>query len=76
MTKKAYAEQKAARARAAARKKYQLIKENIRNNATSWQNNFERFDFAYGEIAEIQAFFAKLAKRFGLTREFRENGII
>ena len=74
---KTYAGQKErARERAAARKKYQLIKENIRNNAASWQNNFERFDFSYGEIAEIQAFFAKLAKRFGLTREFRENGII
>lgn len=31
---------------------------------------------SYGEWAEISATFERLARRFGLLREFRENGII
>lgn len=33
-------------------------------------------DFTYGELSTIQYYFEKLAKRFGLLREFRENGIL
>ena len=32
--------------------------------------------WTWGEIAIITAWFEKMAARFGLTREFRENGII
>ena len=31
---------------------------------------------SYGELAILSAFFTKAARRFGLVREFRENGII
>ena len=31
---------------------------------------------SYGELAEIGAHFEKLAKRYGLIKEFKENGII
>ena len=32
--------------------------------------------WSYGELAEIQSFFEKQGRRYGLTKEFRENGII
>ena len=31
---------------------------------------------SYGELAILSDFFTKAARRFGLVREFRENGII
>jgi len=30
----------------------------------------------YGELADVADYFQRLAKRYGLTAEFRENGII
>lgn len=56
--------------------RYIAIKNNIRKIAQTWQTNYPRFAWTYGELAEIQAHFEKLARRFGLVREFRENGII
>lgn len=32
--------------------------------------------WSYGELAIIQSFFEKQGRRYGLTNEFRENGII
>lgn len=40
--------------------------------------NFQMLDeggLSYGEIAEIQDFFRTYGKRYGLLRDFRENGI-
>ena len=38
-----------------------------------WQNNRAMY---YSEVSEWQGYFEKLAKKFNLTKEFKENGII
>ena len=41
--------------------------------------DFSLFDcsgLSWGEFAEIGAYFENLAHRFGLVREFKENGVI
>ena len=55
---------------------YERRKNAARQKAIDWQNDFANHNYSYGELAHFGNFFAKLAKRFGLTREFRENGII
>lgn len=56
--------------------RYQRAKAAAREAAQNWQYAFDKFIFSYGELAEYQAHFEKLGKRYGLLREFRENGII
>lgn len=55
---------------------YQIKKYETRQEAIEWQNNFESNNYSLGELAEIQANFEKKAKRYGLLKEFKENGII
>lgn len=55
---------------------YQMAKEAARNKAVEWQSDFESHDYSYGELAYWGNYFSSLAKRYGLVREFRENGII
>ena len=51
-----------------------------RDHAIEWQHWASEQNLSYGEIAEWQAHFEKLAeklaKRFKLTAEFKENGIL
>ena len=56
--------------------KHQRTKENARNKAVQWQNDFCNHNYSYGELAYWQSYFERLAKRTGLVKEFRENGII
>lgn len=56
--------------------KYQRAKEAARNKAVEWQNNFCDENYSYGELAYWGDYFWRLARRYGLVREFRENGII
>ena len=56
--------------------KYQKAKNNARNKAIAWQHDFCNHNYSYGELIEWNDYFNKLAKRYGLTEEFRENGII
>jgi len=51
-------------------------KEQARQYAVEWQGKFESYEYGLGELAECQDIFEKLGKRFGLTAEFKENGII
>lgn len=44
--------------------------------AKDWQINFVCYPWSYGELAEIYAYFEKIAKRYGLITEFKNNGII
>lgn len=55
---------------------YQKAKENVRNKAVEWQLSFNDNNYSYDEISCYTAYFAALAKRYGLVREFKENGII
>lgn len=56
--------------------KYQRAKARARDAAIIYQNDAERVGMSYGEAAAIAEYFEKLARRFGLLREFRENAII
>ena len=55
---------------------YQKRKEAARQKAIDWQLGFAEHDYSCGEIAEAQTNFERLAKRYGLVEEFRNNGII
>lgn len=55
---------------------YQKAKERARNNAIEWQLDFCNHNYSYSEIACYGEYFECLAKRYGLVKEFRENGII
>ena len=59
------------------KKSYQERKEEVRQQAIDYQNSFtEGQTYFWSELAEIGAKFERLAKRYGLIREFKENGII
>jgi hypothetical protein len=45
-------------------------------HAINWQNWQSTQALSWGEVLTYQNHFAKIGKRFNLTREFKENGII
>lgn len=51
-------------------------KERAREKAIDWQLDFNNHNYSYGELVYFQSYFENLAKRYGLMKEFRENGII
>ena len=51
--------------------KYQIRKAAARDRAIAWQEEFNDNCLSYWN-----SYFTRLAKRYGLTNEFRENGII
>lgn len=57
-------------------KKYKEKKAYLINLAIDWQTNYSGLNWSYSELIEIQNFFEKNAKRYGLIKEFKENGII
>lgn len=57
-------------------KTYQQLKEAARQEAIDWQLDCGERSMSYGELAEAGEHFEKLGRRYGLTREFRENAII
>lgn len=57
-------------------KTYQERKASLEDLAKDWQLHFSDFGWSWGEIAEITNYFYDMAKRFGLVKEFKENGII
>lgn len=57
-------------------KTYQEMKEQIRNEAIKWQAQFaEGVPLYWSDILEAGEYFCRMGKRYGLLREFRENGI-
>ena len=56
--------------------KYQKEKEKTRNEAIDWQADFVNHNDSYGELAYVSDYFETKARRYGLVKEFRENGII
>lgn len=47
-----------------------------RQYAIDWSKWVGDQNLSYGELAEWQATFILLANRYGLRKEFKENGII
>lgn len=59
-----------------ARKTYQQLKEAARQEAIDWQDWLSEHSVSYEGLAIATAEFEKQGRRYGLTREFRENAII
>lgn len=57
-------------------KTYKERKEEIREEAMDYQFEFEENNYSYGELAWYTRYFTIMGKRYGLLKEFRENGII
>lgn len=57
-------------------KNYETKKEQARQQAIDWQIEFSEKDHFCSELAETSEKFAKLGKRYGLLKEFKENGVI
>ena len=55
--------------------KYREVKERARQKAIDWQLEDGDYPYSYEGLSIVGDFFYKLGKRFGLLREFRENGI-
>lgn len=55
---------------------YQKAKGKAMDEAIMWQLDFNNHNYSYGELAYYQEHFEKLARKYGLLKEFRENGII
>lgn len=55
---------------------YQKQKGRAIDTAIEWQKKAAESDYSYEEHAAAYNYFSKLAKRYGLIREFKENGII
>ena len=43
--------------------------------AITWQHEFSDLSWSYSELAEIQGYFERIAKKYGLIKEFKENCI-
>lgn len=55
---------------------YQQKKSATREKAVFWQLEYGENAKSYEELMNDQEYFEKAARRYGLIREFRENGII
>ena len=55
---------------------YQRAKERARDKAVEWQSGFSDQNYSYEELVYYQDYFSRLGRSYGLTKEFRENGII
>ena len=55
--------------------KYYERKEEIRQQAIDYQLDFSNHNYSWSELADWGEYFYKLGKRYGLLKEFRENGI-
>lgn len=58
------------------RKTYSENKARIIELAIDWQYEFAQNSHFWSEYAYWTEYFTKQAKRYGLLKEFRENGII
>lgn len=55
---------------------YEERKDDLQDKAIAWSYAGSVANWSYSELAEIQGFFEEQGRRYGLIREFRENGII
>lgn len=58
-----------------AKKSYQEMKEQVRQEAIDWQYESAEMNLSYGELADAQEYFERQGRRYGLLQEFRENAI-
>lgn len=58
------------------KKYYEIRKEKAIDEAKTWQTELSIMFVSYDYLLEKATYFKKLAKRYGLIKEFKENGII
>lgn len=52
------------------------MKEKTRDEAIAWQTAFSEESLSYGELCEIYEKLEEKSRRYGLLREFAENGVL
>ena len=55
---------------------YRKKKSKLREQAIEWQRDFAEHNYSMSEFANWSAYFEKEARKYGLIKEFKENGII
>lgn len=55
---------------------YSQRKAKAREIAIDWQSDYCNHNYSYEELAMFSDYLNKLAKRFGLIKEFKLNGVI
>lgn len=55
---------------------YQKAKGRAMDEAIMWQLDFNNHNYSYEELSYYGEYFERLARKYGLLKEFRENGII
>ena len=55
---------------------YREKKAKATEEAIRWQADFAGHNYSYGELAHFSDYFETKARRYGLVKEFKENGII
>lgn len=55
---------------------YEINKEKARQEAIQWQQDFDKHNYSWNELHIQQLRLERLARQYGLRKEFRENGII
>lgn len=56
--------------------KYQKNKARARHTAQAWQQELSNGNYSIYECLRAIWYFEKIGKRYGLIKEFKENGII
>lgn len=56
--------------------KYEIMQAVVRQSAIEWQAETAEKSLSYGELLHDIRIFENYARKYGLQREFRENGII
>lgn len=54
---------------------YYMKKKAARQEAIEWQHTDGDYPYSYEGLAIVADYFYSLGKRYGLLKEFRENGI-
>lgn len=54
---------------------YAKRKEAVRSQAIEWSDETSESPMSWADLAGWQAYFERMGRRYGLLREFRENGI-
>ena len=58
------------------KKTYKALREILEGFAIDWQLSFSDMTYHQSTLIDYQSFFEEYGKKYGLLREFRENGII
>lgn len=57
-------------------KNYYINKQKAIDKAIEFQITLSAYNYSYAELVEKQNYFRKLGKKYGLIKEFKENGIL